>query len=397
MAAPTGKERRMSRLLLPIIVVVGLSLTLLAGAPPSNPFRGEAAPVPATAPAEAEGDRDFQKGDYRKAALWYADLAAVDPNVLSAEQKNAWAYCRIKFAADAVNSPGDAAAAATLEKDVIEALQLAPSNAELQKLGLSVLALARQRQAITVRPEVDKPPTGSPQSETIETASFTVRFQGNRELAERIAEVAEAKRSAIFERWSGPIGGAWSPRCEIVLHASAESYAATAGKSAAGTGHATVRLSDGKAAERRIDLRTDDDGAIANTLPRELTHVVLADLFPFSPPPKWAEEGMAVHAASPEEIDRYLRTCVKCAREGKLFTLAALLEMKDFPAAEKITGFYCGSVSLVEYLVRLKGGKHFTTFLRDCQRYGSTSALKRQYEFDNPKALQDAWLKSAIK
>ena len=212
-----------------------------------------------------------------------------------------------------------------------------------------------------------------------------------------IAEVAEAKRSAIFERWSGPVGGAWSPRCEIVLHASAESYAATAGKSAAGTGHATVRLSDGKAAERRIDLRTDDDRAIANTLPRELTHVVLADLFPFTPPPKWAEEGMAVHAASPEELDRYLRTCVKCAREGKLFTLAALLEMKDFPAAEKITGFYCGSASLVDYLVRLKGEKHFTTFLRDCQRYGSTSALKRQYEFETPKALQDAWLKSAIK
>ena len=70
--------------------------------------------------------------------------------------------------------------------------------------------------------------------------------------------------------------------------------------------------------------------------------------------------------------------------------------MKDFPAAEKITGFYCGSVSLADYLVKLKGEKHFTLFLRDCQRYGTASALKRQYDLDSPKALQEAWLKSAL-
>ena len=47
--------------------------------------------------------------------------------------------------------------------------------------------------------------------------------------------------------------------------------------------------------------------------------------------------------------------------------------------------------------MRLKGEKHFTTFLRDCQRYGSVSALKRQYDIESPKVLQDAWLKSALK
>jgi hypothetical protein len=124
---------------------------------------------------------------------------------------------------------------------------------------------------------------------------------------------------------------------------------------------------------------------------------VLADLFPFSPPPKWAEEGMAVLAESADEVDRYRRTCVKCGRAGQLFTVAALLEMKEFPAADKITGYYCGSVSLVDYLVGLKGEKHFTTFLRDCHRYGNASAVKRHYDFATPKALQDAWLKSAIR
>jgi hypothetical protein len=384
----------MSRLLLPIAALILLSFTLWADAPRANPFRGDSA---APAVPEAEGDRDFKNGDYRKAAEWYAGVAAADATVLGAEQKNAWAYCRIKLAAEAINSPGDAQAAAAIEKDVAEALALAPGNAELQKLGQAVQVLARQRQVAAVRPPGDTPSVGAAPSDKIETTSFTVQFTGSRDIAEKVAEAAEKKRVAIFERWSGPAGRSWSPRCAIVLHASAERYAAATGQPAAGMGHATVRLVDGKVTERRIDLRQDDEGLYATVLPRELTHVVLADLFPFTPPPRWAEEGMAVLAGSPDEIDRYLRTCVKCGREGKLFTLAALFEMKDFPRAEKITGFCCGSVSLVDYLVKLKGEKHFTTFLRDCQRYGSVSALKRQYDIDSPKALQAAWLKSAIK
>src|SRR6185503_9830014 len=114
----------MSRLLLPIAVLSLLSFTLLAESPRSNPFRGEAAP----ASPEAEGDRDFKKGDYRKAAQWYAGVAAADAKVLSEEQKNAWAYCRIKLAAEAINSPGNGTSAAAIEKDVAEALEMAASN-----------------------------------------------------------------------------------------------------------------------------------------------------------------------------------------------------------------------------------------------------------------------------
>ena len=116
-----------------------------------------------------------------------------------------------------------------------------------------------------------------------------------------------------------------------MIHASADAYAKATGKPAALTGHATVRLTNGRATERRIDLRTDD-ALIANALPRELTHVVLADMFADKPPPRWALEGMAILAGSPDEIDRYTRTLTRCAREGELRPLAAILELKDFPA-----------------------------------------------------------------
>lgn len=335
-------------------------------------------------PPVAEGDLLFQDGRYREAAAWYAGVAAADPSVLSEKQKEAWAFSRIKLAAE----PGSSARA---EKDVAAAMAMVPNNTEIQKLGSSVLLLLKSR-AVAAPPA----PTPTPGT-TIESASFTVKYTGNKDLAEKVSAAADAERGKIFERWSGPAGANWSPRCEIVLHATAESYAQATGQPAARTGHATVRLAEGKVLDRRIDLRADDAELLTNTLPRELTHVVLADLFPYTPPPKWAEEGMAVLAGNGDEVGRYLRTCSTCAREGKLFTVAALVEMKEYPAAEKITGFCCGSVSLVDYFVKLKGEKHFTTFLRDCQRYGSASALKRQYGIESYKALQDAWLKAAIK
>lgn len=376
----------MPRPLLPLAFLLLLSSTLLAG-DPTDSLR--------------DARELFSKGKYAEAAAKFA--AAKGQASLTEKEVAAWAYCRVRMAADIVNKPTcDAASAAAAEKDVTEALQLAPNNTELQKVGQAVLVVARQRKAGPGGPP-SNPREGGAASpvpadwEAVETASFTVRFKGtSRELAEKVGQTAEAKRKQTFERWSGPPGGAWGPKCEIVLHPSAECYAKMTGKPAAGTGHATVRLAEGKVTGRRIDLRADDDGLTANALPRELTHVVLADLFPFTPPPKWAEEGMAVLATSPEEIGRYTRTLVRCARGGELYTLAALLEMKDFPPAEKITGFYCGSVSLAGYLVKLKGEKQFTLFLCDCQRYGATQALKRQYDFESPKALQDAWLRAAL-
>jgi hypothetical protein len=181
-----------------------------------------------------------------------------------------------------------------------------------------------------------------------------------------------------------------------VIHASAEAYAKATGKSAALTGHATVNLSNARVTQRRIDLRADDAAMVANALPRELTHVVLADLFADKPPPKWAQEGMAILAGSPEEAARYARTLPRCARDGDWFALAQLMELKDFPT-EKITGFYCESVSLTEYLIRVAGGeRNFTIFLRDCQRYGTPQALRRQFNIDGPQALEAAWRRAEL-
>ena len=343
----------------------------------------------------------FKAGKYAEAGAKFAAVA-VQKAPMTSEEVDAWVYCRLHAAADVLNRPGcDALAATAAEKDVTEALALTPTNARLQQVGQKLLAVARQRK---VNPVVATAPVGAPGPlgeglpspvpgdwGSIETANFRVRFRGDKERASEVARVAEAQRVEAFKRWGGGMPGTnWSARCEIVLHPSAEVYAQATGKPAAGTGHATVRVTEGRVIDRRIDLRTDDDGLVVNTLPRELTHVVLVDLFPFSPPPKWAEVGMAILAESPDEVSRYTRRLARLA-PAEMLPTALLLEQKDFPAAEKITAFYCQSVALVDYLVRLKGEQTFTLFLRGCKRYGVAKSLKEHYGLDGPQALDQAW------
>jgi hypothetical protein len=364
-----------------------------------NPFRPgvpftEPTPAP-VADVSPEADIAFNKQDYAGAAGLYARVIA-DGGKLTPKQLAAWAYCRLRLAADAVNGPRcDAAAAAEAMREVATAMQLAPENAALQKFAQDVLTAAQRKAGPAAAV-----PTTTPAAdgwEVVETPSFRVKHKGTRDAAEAVAKAAEAQRKAVFERWSGPPAGAWVPKCEVVLHPTRDAYAAATRRPAADadTGFAVVKLSGGQAAERRVELRADDAGLVANTLPRELTHVVLADLFPDRPPPRWAEEGMAVLAGSPEEVGRYFRTLAACGQKGGLLSVAAVLDLTGFPAPEQVTGFYCESVSLVDYLVRVGGEKRFTLFLRDCQRYGTVSALKRQYSLDGPAALEAAWKRSA--
>ena len=247
-----------------------------------------------SADSVAEAAAAFKKGEFATAARHFAANSAS----LTAEQRAAWAYCRVWNANDKLaSSTCDAATASALSADVGEALKLAPGNVELQKVGKQVIAKANARL------EASDSSTG----DSIASASFRVHHSGHRELAESVAKAAESLRQATFERWSGPPAGPWSVKCDIYIHSTAAAYAKTTGRPAASTGNAIVRLNDGRAEERRIDLRADDEGLAANALPRELTHIVLADLFPDRPAPKWAVEGMAILAGAPEEAERFTR------------------------------------------------------------------------------------------
>jgi hypothetical protein len=387
-------------------------LDILLGANPATPPSDILPASPVAAPgttstevnspgpnAAVEAANAFKKGDYAQAEQLYSSIGVAK---LSQEQKAAWACCRIRMASAKVNAlQCDCDTAAAAANDVAEAIKLVPQNSELQKLGQQVIAVANFK--ANCRAGTRPGPTGEGLArpvtvdgdDVVVTASFRVRHTRARELAETVAKAAENSRKAIFERWSGPAFGAWEPKCEIVIHPNAETLAREANRPAGSTGRAIVQLVNGRPSERKIDLRADDVDITSNALPRELTHIVLADLFPDKPPPRWAEEGMAVLAGTSEETGRYTTTLRRCARDGDWFGVPQLMEMKEFPA-DKITGFFCESVSLTEYLVKARGDKNFTLFLRDSQRYGLAQALRRQYQIDGPQALEAAWKHAAL-
>ncbi len=300
---------------------------------------------------------------------------------LSTDQTAAWAYCRLKVAADKLNKSSDASTAAEVVGEVEAALQQVPTHTALQETGRDVLAIARKRAG-------NRPIPSARDSQTL--GSFQVKGTTDQAFADKLVKVAEAKRAEIFVRWSGPPGGGWSPVCELVIHANAAAFDEATKLPAGATGRADVKLQDGVAVFRRIDLRADDPTLFDDALPRELTTVILADLFASQAPPKWAELGMAVLAESDMEIGRYLRTLPRCDRTGELPRVENLMKATDIPA-KGVTGFYVESVSLVDFLVRWHGEKTFTAFLRDSQRYGAESALKRQYGVKDYRELEDAW------
>jgi hypothetical protein len=384
-AAPTPDETRMKD------VGTRLAALGLTPAPATKPVTDVAPPDDTVGTATGL----FKKSDFAAAAKLF-EKAFLKKIELRPDQVAAWAYCRVKVAADRLNQPSaDAAVARAVEKEVTEALALAPNHEGLQKAGQDVLAAARKRSGGSSAPIATSTSPLPAGWEAVESASFRVRHQGNKALAEAVAAAAEAKRTEIYSRWSGPPRGSWVAKCEVVLHPGTAAFAAATKQPAGATGLATVKIDDGAVADRRIDLRADDPTAATDALPRELTHVVLADLFPTQAPPRWAEEAMAVLAASGEEVGRYEATAATVARTQELMAVPDLVALTGFPKPEKVTGFYASSVTLVEYLVKLRGEKAFTTFLRDSQRYGMEAALRRNYDTD-ARTLDTAWRQAVL-
>lgn len=309
--------------------------------------------------------------------------AAKEKATLTADQSAAWAYCRVRCATDRLNASTDAATAAGVVAEIEDALASVPNQPALHTAAADILAAAKKRAGTTAKP---KSVAVVGDANAVDSASFVVKFQGRKATADELIRAAEKARAEVFERWSGPAGGDWSPKCEIVLHPTAEAFAAATGLPATASGRAEVKLSDGKVSSRRIDLRADDETLIETALPRELTHIILADLFPSKPPPAWAALAMGVLSTNQEEVDRYLKTAQRCARDGELPSAATVLAAESVPA-KGVTGFHAESVAVAEYLVRWKGEKMFTAFVRDGLRYGPEAALKRQYGLNDPREL----------
>src|SRR5262249_3893321 len=150
-------------------------------------------------------------------------------------------------------------------------------------------------------------------------------------LGERAAAVAESVRTAQARRWGSTATRApWTPRCDLYLYPTAGSYAKATGQPEMSPGLSTMSNNGVRVLSRRMSLRADTPVLLTTTLPHEVTHIVLADLFVAHTIPRWADEGLAV-LAEPATEQRHRQADLKEPLDaGRVFEAGRLMAM-DYP------------------------------------------------------------------
>lgn len=224
-------------------------------------------------------------------------------------------------------------------------------------------------------------------SAVVETANFRIHGLKRPADAAWCGRRLEALRINLQQRWLGHTHSAvWSPKCDILVHATLQAYLRQVGAEAGATlGASRVEFDHGRVATRRIDVRADQSGWFDAVVPHELSHVVLADEFPGGSLPAWADEGMAVLADSHEKQTLHLRDMQTAVTTLKL---AGFMAQRNYPCASEIPAFYGRSVSLVRFLVDRKSPADFVQFLHRAETHGYDVALRDCYAIDGASGLE---------
>jgi hypothetical protein len=150
-------------------------------------------------------------------------------------------------------------------------------------------------------------------------------------------------------------------------------------------------MNGGRIISRRISLRADHPTLLQAVLPHEITHVILADIFPTKQIPRWADEGLAVLAEPADEQQRRAADLIEPLAANRLFPLDALMSM-DYPDNQYWNLYYAQSVSVTRFLVEQGTPAQMIQFLQGSQRNGYEAELRRIYRIDGYGDLQRRWL-----
>src|SRR5579864_4815226 len=370
----------------------------------------------------ASADAAFRARRYDEAGRLYAALARA--RQLPASRRDHWAYCRCAEVVGRINAnPRTAAEWASINGEIRAIRALSPQNwygEYLRNLAAEraaasghsakpqteqtpkdelpvVIRGAAAEEAPASSPHRPAPPAVSQPGQsvgnwqTLMTPNFRI-LHADPALAERVARLAESTRQDQARRWgSSAARGTWSPRCDIYLYSTAAVFSRMTGQPENSPGFSTMGMMDGRIVARRLNLRADHPNLLNAIVPHEVTHVVLADLFPAQQIPRWADEGMAVLSEPVPEQDQRASDLAEPLASGRLFKVADLMAM-DYPDGKYWGLYYAESVSLTRFLVESGTPAQFVDFLQSSQRGGAEAQLRRVYKIDGFADLQSRWV-----
>lgn len=333
-------------------------------------------------------DDQFALHKYAEARQLYEQAYQADREVL-APTKDRYAYCMLDQVAGEVNRGGlvpDRVPA--LKQAVTEAVGLSPRLQETGNRILRELDLRQKDLMVAAAPKacVEAQHLGRNKEgwNVTETEHFRIFHHQGAEFAEKVAQIAERTRLAMYRKWFGNGGVDWTPKCELVLHQTGADYQKMTGVPATSPGHSRIESdpTGKRVVSRRMDLRIDHPGFMEAVLPHETTHVVLAGMFGSQVVPRWADEGIAVLTEPDEKVQQHRRNLQRSASAGELFALKELMELSDYPTPRRIGAFYAESVAVCDFLARQKGPTVLTQFIRDGVAEGYEASLRRHYGVD---------------
>ena len=209
-----------------------------------------------------------------------------------------------------------------------------------------------------------------------------------------IREHAETFRREAFSQLLGETNPKpWLVRCEIHVHASADSFEqAVGGSSAEARGATSLEFSGDRVVARRIDVMGDGPAVVPDAIDHELVHVVLADHFVHSAPPRWADEGLALLFDTHEKQRGHEADFQDARRRGLVWSAADLFSLEDYPAdSARQRIFYGQSAAVVRWLIARRDAATFIRFLDDAAHVGMEAALDRHYAIPSLASVSSAW------
>jgi hypothetical protein len=200
----------------------------------------------------------------------------------------------------------------------------------------------------------------------------------SREVAQRVAERAEACRTGIAHAWLGHDLPAWSTPCPIRVKL-------TDGEAG---GLTSFGFSRGHVTDQSMTVEGRLDRILASALPHEVTHTIFASYFG-GPMPRWADEGASLLSEDDRERRRHDKIALDLlARRGEV-PLARLFAIENYP--KDLMSFYGQGYSISRFLIEMGGRPRFLRFVRDGLKEGWDPATRTHYQLPNVRELDLAW------
>lgn len=210
------------------------------------------------------------------------------------------------------------------------------------------------------------------------TQNFIVHAP-NAQLANAVAEAAEKYRHDLAVYWLGQPLPPWQSPCPIRV---------VAGPRLAAQGVTTYNPRPVR--DFQMEVVGTPERILDSVLPHEVTHTILATHFG-RPLPRWADEGICTtveHASERNKHELMLRQFLG-ARRG--IAMNQLFLMTEYPS--DVLPMYAQGYSVCRFLIDQKGPRAFIAFLHDYMQHPSwTANIKKHYQYDSLKELQDYWL-----